>query len=301
MSSKFSASFSIPPDLSPVLTRLTREILRTSSYSSQLNTASDLSAFSYSFFMDELAASRSQPGSGGGTAGGGAGQLSTEELVGRVEALFVSADRDGNGVLDRREFKEVFVGLKEELGLSNRIIKQLMSEADEDDDGLISYREFLPLAIDVFNVMEAKDVYSEDVEVAKESAVENAKDFLLHGMPRDQLELMLKGAFKKADKDESGYLDRKEFKWCLKSSGLGFTKREINVMMSEVDLDGDGKITYEEFVPICFEMLADMMADKMRNSANQTEEDLKNYVHDCILEVRASKRERGFPAHQLQN
>jgi len=159
-----------------------------------------------------------------------------------------------------------------------------MSEADEDEDGLISYREFLPLAIDVFNVMEAKDAFQEDVEVAKENAVEDAKDFLLHGMPRDQLELMLKGAFKKADKDESGYLDRKEFKVCLKSSGLGFTKKEINCMMSEVDLDGDGKITYEEFVPLCFEMLSDMMADKMRKATSQNEEDLKNYISNCIEE-----------------
>jgi len=106
--------------------------------------------------------------------------------------------------------------------------------------------------------------------------------------------MMLKGAFTKADKDNSGYLDRKEFKTCLKSSGLGFTKKEINVMMSEVDLDGDGKITYDEFVPICFEMLSEMMADKMRGSQSQTEEELKNYVLDCLdEEVKLSTNEEG--------
>jgi len=159
-----------------------------------------------------------------------------------------------------------------------------MSEADEDEDGFVSYREFLPLAVDVFNTMHAKQTFADDTEEAKENAVEDAKDFLLHGLPRDQLEQMLKGAFIKADKDKSGYLDRKEFKACLKGSGLGFTKKEINVMLSEVDLDGDGKITYEEFVPICFEMLADMMADKMRSAATQSEEDLVNYVQQCISE-----------------
>ncbi|GMH70566.1 hypothetical protein TrRE_jg2156 [Triparma retinervis] len=92
---------------------------------------------------------------------------------------------------------------------------------------------------------------------------------------------MLKNAFIKADKDKSGYLDRKEFKECLRSSGLGFTKREINVMMTEVDLDGDGKITYEEFVPLCFSMLADMMADKMEQAATETEDS----IIETILEL----------------
>ena len=99
---------------------------------------------------------------------------------------------------------------------------------------MIEYREFVPMAVDVINIIEAKQDYKDNLEMDKIEAVEDAKDFLLHGMPRDTLEEMLKSAFKKADKDGSGYLDRKEFKACLKASGLGFTKKEINVMMSEV-------------------------------------------------------------------
>ena len=101
----------------------------------------------------------------------------------------------------------------------------------------------MPIAIDVINVIEAKRDFEEKKEDDKVEAVEDAKEFLLHGMSREALEDMLKLAFKRADKDNSGFLDRKEFKDCLKASGLGFTKKEINVVMSEVDLDGDGKIT----------------------------------------------------------
>lgn len=193
-----------------------------------------------------------------------------------VSFLFDQADADGNGVLDRAEFKAVFVALKSELGLSNKAIKQvrpcccvvvassntrrvehppnpppyphpslpqIMAEADENDDGVIEYREFVPIAVDVINVIEAKREFEEKKAADAEDAVEDAKDFLLHGMPRETLESMLKGAFLKADKDGSGYLDRKEFKECLRGSGLGFTKKEVNIMMSEVDLDGDGRIT----------------------------------------------------------
>ena len=216
--------------------------------------------------------------------GGGepAPKMSNDQLIERVASLFSQADADGNGFLDRKEFKQVFVSLKEELGLSNKVIKQIMAEADENDDGAIEYREFVPMAVDVINVMEAKADYKENQMLDKEEALEDAKDFLLHGMPRDTLEEMLKNAFIKADKDKSGYLDRKEFKDCLKASGLGFTKKEINVMMTEVDLDGDGKITYEEFVPLCFSMLADMMADKMEQAATETEEQITETILDLF-------------------
>jgi len=216
--------------------------------------------------------------------GGGepAPKMSNDQLIERVASLFSQADADGNGFLDRKEFKQVFVSLKEELGLSNKVIKQIMAEADENDDGVIEYREFVPMAVDVINVMEAKADYKENQMLDKEEALEDAKDFLLHGMPRDTLEEMLKNAFIKADKDKSGYLDRKEFKDCLKASGLGFTKKEINVMMTEVDLDGDGKITYEEFVPLCFSMLADMMADKMEQAATETEEQITETILDLF-------------------
>ncbi|GMH87897.1 hypothetical protein TL16_g10997 [Triparma laevis f. inornata] len=212
-------------------------------------------------------------------------RMSNDDLITKVGLLFDQADADGNGFLDRKEFKAVFVSLKEELGLSNKVIKQIMAEADENDDGVIEYREFVPMAVDVINIIEAKQDFKENQELDKMDAVEDAKDFLLHGMPRETLEEMLKSAFIKADKDKSGYLDRKEFKQCLKASGLGFTKKEINVMMSEVDLDGDGKITYDEFVPLCFSMLADMMADKMKTMTSETEEEIKGTLEEVFLEA----------------
>lgn len=56
-------------------------------------------------------------------------------------------------------------------------------------------------------------------------------------------------------------------------------------MMSEVDLDGDGKITYDEFVPLCFSMLADMMADKMKTMTSETEEEIKGTLEEVFLEA----------------
>lgn len=57
--------------------------------------------------------------------------------------------------------------LQDELGLSNKVIKQIMAEADENDDGVIEYREFVPMAVDVINIIEAKQDYKENVEMDK--------------------------------------------------------------------------------------------------------------------------------------
>ena len=282
MASAYTKKFSFPPQTSEVLTNLTQALLRASTYSDDLNDIGDLYAFSYQHFMDAIEA---RANVGQGDEYGGEQRMSNDELIDKVTSLFLAADADGNGYLDRQEFKAVFESLKGELGLSNKMIKQIMSEADENDDGVIEYREFVPIACDVINLLEAKRDIEEQKAMEDIDAVEDAKDFLLHGMPREQLEAMLKSAFIKSDTDKSGFLDRKEFKACLKGSGLGFTKKEINVMLTEVDIDGDGKVTYEEFVPLAFNMLSEMMADKMKANAggSEYEESLKAYLSDVFM------------------
>jgi Ca2+-binding EF-hand superfamily protein len=80
-------------------------------------------------------------------------------------------------------------------------------------------------------------------------------------MPREELEAMMAGVFHAADADGSGVLDRKEFCKCLKASELGLTRKEINVLLSEVDMDGNGKISYSEFMPLCFNILVERFKD----------------------------------------
>ena len=48
---------------------------------------------------------------------------------------------------------------------------------------------------------------------------------------------------------------------CLRASELGLSRKEINVLLSEVDIDGDGNISYEEFMPLCFNILVERFKD----------------------------------------
>merc|ERR1712091_212276 len=105
--------------------------------------------------------------------------------------------------------------------------------------------------------MKAKD---EDDEAARAAAEEQ----LMYVLPREELEKIMKTVFAKADSDGNGVLDRKEFKKCLKAAELGLTKKDINILLSETDVDGDGMVTYEEFVPLCFNILVERFKDEMQ-------------------------------------
>ncbi len=56
----------------------------------------------------------------------------------------------------------------------------------------------------------------------------------MKGLPRHELEESIQAIFRGADGDGSGALDRSEFIRCLKESGLGFTRRELNLILSEL-------------------------------------------------------------------
>tara|TARA_B110000046_G_scaffold75025_1_gene83094 strand:+ start:276 stop:473 length:198 start_codon:yes stop_codon:yes gene_type:complete len=61
--------------------------------------------------------------------------------------------------------------------------------------------------------------------------------------------------FKRADADGSGALSLQEFRKCLKDADIGLTKKEINILMAECDVDQDGTISYDEFIPVAFDIL----------------------------------------------
>jgi len=107
-------------------------------------------------------------------------------------------------------------------------------------------------------------------------AMQAAQEYMLHGMSRDELEAVMKEVFGKADVDGSGALSLSEFQKCISEAELGLTRKEINRLMQEVDADGDGVVTYEEFVPLCFDMLVELLKEELMNSREPNE--LEEYL-----------------------
>jgi calmodulin len=108
---------------------------------------------------------------------------------------------------------------------SERELKEMISSVDDNGDNEIDFEEFMTL-------MKSR-IGERDPE--KE----------------------LRDAFAVFDRDGSGSIDRRELKKIMKNLGQALTEDELDAMMDEVDTNGDGVISYEEFKammvshPIC--------------------------------------------------
>ena len=54
------------------------------------------------------------------------------------------------------------------------------------------------------------------------------------------------------DTDRSGFIDRDEVRMLMKKLAQTLTDEEIGAIMNEVDTDGDGEISFEEFRAMMF-------------------------------------------------
>ena len=57
-------------------------------------------------------------------------------------------------------------------------------------------------------------------------------------------------AFKVFDKDGNGFISAAELRHIMTNLGEKLTDEEVDEMIREADIDGDGQINYEEFVKI---------------------------------------------------
>ncbi|CAM9536094.1 unnamed protein product [Phaeothamnion confervicola] len=120
----------------------------------------------------------------------------------------------------------------------------------------------------------------------------------MKGMPREELEDAIRDVFRSVDGDGNGTLDRSEFAQCLRHSGLGFTRRELNLILTMVDKNGDGVIDYEEFVPICFGMLVEGVSQRLTEVPAE-ETALRRYIEQKLDEL-AGPGERIAPNDGLR-
>ncbi|CAA7409087.1 unnamed protein product [Spirodela intermedia] len=139
-----------------------------------------------------------------------AANLSEEDIQG-LKQMFAGMDTDRSGTITHEELKMGLIRLGSKLPDSE--VKRLLHAADLDGDGAIDYREFV------------------------------ASTMHRHRLEREE---HLHEAFRHFDKDNSGFITREELESALREDGMGVTE-SIDEIMSEVDINNDGKINYEEF------------------------------------------------------
>lgn len=79
-------------------------------------------------------------------------------------------------------------------------------------------------------------------------------------------------AFSLFDKDGNGYLTKEELGHVMHQLGQWARMEELQEMLSEVDTDGDGNVSFEEFV----EILLNITDSDQDSSAAQEEQELRD-------------------------
>ena len=140
----------------------------------------------------------------------------TEEQIAEFKEAFQIFDKDGDGSITTKELGTVMRSLGQ--NPSDEEVRQMIEEVDEDKSETIDFKEFIGL-------------------MARKMKETDAEDELLE-------------AFKVFDRDGNGKISAHELRYVMLSSGEDLTEQDIQEMVMEADIDGDGFIDYQEFVKI---------------------------------------------------
>ncbi|XP_017245988.1 calmodulin-7 isoform X1 [Daucus carota subsp. sativus] len=146
----------------------------------------------------------------------------TDDQISEFKEAFSLFDKDGDGCITTKELGTVMRSLGQ--NPTEAELQDMINEVDADGNGTIDFPEFLNLM-----ARKMKDTDSEEE---------------------------LKEAFRVFDKDQNGFISAAELRHVMTNLGEKLTDEEVDEMIREADVDGDGQINYEEFVKV-------MMAKRM--------------------------------------
>ncbi|XP_023333074.1 neo-calmodulin [Eurytemora carolleeae] len=142
----------------------------------------------------------------------------SQDKLDEFKEIFSFFDRDGGGDITSAELGQVmrtFGWNPTELE-----VQELISEVDQDGNGVISFNEFLWLM--------TREVHDADVEEE------------------------IREAFRVFDKEGNGFITVADLTAVMENLGEKLTKEETMELINEADLDGDGHVNYDEFVAMLF-------------------------------------------------
>ena len=143
----------------------------------------------------------------------------TDEQISEFKEAFNLYDKDGDGTITILELGSIMRSLGHTT--SDVELQDLIDEIDNDKNGSIDFSEFVMM-------------------MSKKTNHVNSESELIE-------------AFKVFDKDGNGFITSQELRHVMTNLGEKITEKEADEMIKEADLDGDGRIDYEEFVKMMIE------------------------------------------------
>ncbi|KAI3362942.1 hypothetical protein L3Q82_011623, partial [Scortum barcoo] len=124
-------------------------------------------------------------------------------------------DKDGDGTITTKELGTVMRSLGQ--NPTEAELQDMINEVDADGNGTIDFPEFLTMM-----ARKMKDTDSEEE---------------------------IREAFRVFDKDGNGYISAAELRHVMTNLGEKLTDEEVDEMIREADIDGDGQVNYEGCSP----------------------------------------------------
>ena len=138
----------------------------------------------------------------------------TEEQIAEFKEAFSLLDKNGDGTITTTELGTVMSSLGQ--NPTEAELMDIINDIDSNGNGAIDFPEFLTM-------------------MARKMKDNDSEEELLE-------------AFKVYDKDGNGLISAAELSHITTNLGETLTNEEVNEMIREFDIDGDGHINYEEFV-----------------------------------------------------
>lgn len=142
----------------------------------------------------------------------------TEDQIAEFKEAFSLFDKDGDGTITNKELGTVMRSLGQ--NPTEAELQDMVNEVDADGNGTIDFPEFLTMM-----ARKMKDTDSEEE---------------------------IKEAFKVFDKDGNGFISAAELRHVMTNLGEKLSDNEVDEMIREADVDGDGQINYDEFVKVSY-------------------------------------------------
>lgn len=181
-------------------------------------------------------------------------------FINRLKSLFKSYDLERKGELNAKQFRAMLESM--DLQLTPSEILSLMAIADYNNNGFISFDEFCEFCMNNLLHLERE----KHIRMLQKAIHGTVEEHRTDNTIRDvqTLELHLRQIFQLADKDKNGCLNQDELESLFLSLDIQLTPFQLMVLISECDANNNGMVEYEEFIPICVDILE---AAKAKNYA----------------------------------
>jgi len=154
-------------------------------------------------------------------------------------------------------------------GLTRREINTIMFQIDQDQDGNISYREFVPFAFDLLHKLTSLRLLETEME-------------------HDELAQFLMDLFKSKDTEMTGHLHVDDMRDLLHQAMLGLSRMQIYTVISEADTNTDMMIAYANFIPRAVGLIRSMLSfersilKESKDTDQEAEENFYQVMEDAL-------------------